>query len=163
VDSNTFIYDVSFPDSDITYPVSDVNTKPTLKGTCFDSSPGIVNTVYVRIRRQDNKYWHEDTSEWILASEYWNIANLSPSATFWWWQDDTIWGSNVEYNVNSWAVDNAGNYEQSFSTVTFKYDADAPQSNVEVPISGNYYRNLLTLSGTGTGYSSDVDKSCRYY
>ncbi|MDA3792543.1 MAG: hypothetical protein PF545_02655, partial [Elusimicrobia bacterium] len=147
VDSNTFIYDTTEPESNVTYPTADVNTEPELQGTCSDLAPGDVVEVQYRIRTQGNKYWDENASGWgASGDEYWNTATLSPGATSW-SENIGTWYDELTYYLNSKAKDNAGNYETSFSTVSFTYDSVDPVSVSTTP-SNQSYQTLSYIGGT---------------
>ena len=69
-----FTFDTDDPDSYFDEPsYSYYNQAPLISGTASDNSPGKVSKVYIKIRRSDNFYWHENG--WVLGEEFWNLAN----------------------------------------------------------------------------------------
>jgi len=71
----TFTFDDEPSISSITYPTGDhISSLAIISGTADDAiSP--LSTVQLEIKRQDNWYWHSDTTDWRASAEQMN-ANL---------------------------------------------------------------------------------------
>jgi hypothetical protein len=66
----TFVYEIDKPTVSISYPVNSgyITQTGKVSGTSVDSYPGIVEKVYVRIKRNsDNSYWDASSSNWTLT------------------------------------------------------------------------------------------------
>ncbi|MBN1383524.1 MAG: SBBP repeat-containing protein [Elusimicrobia bacterium] len=128
ITSRTFTYDVSLPSSTIIYPVngSTYSTLETVSGTADDALSG-VSDGGVQISFYDStnsKYWNG--SSWAGAGHYWIVA-ISTDSNIWTSTNvPTSWTSDTDYEVYSRAIDDVGNTEISYSTVTFRITSSLP-------------------------------------
>jgi len=148
--SNTFTFDDRLPSSSITYPLTPVNSEPTIQGTAQDDSPGVLNEVRVRLWREvdPNNWWDKENTQWTNI-QVWNVAD---STTDWatWSLSGINWEYQAEYKVASKAQDEAGSWEVPTSSVTFKYDTNKPDSSITTPQQDQFYNSLTTISGTSS-------------
>ncbi|GAG17807.1 unnamed protein product, partial [marine sediment metagenome] len=74
------------------------------------------------------------------------------------WSNSTSsisWTNNSQYRVNSTATDNASNVGATDSN-SFTYDTSTPTATVTVPVNGNYYNSLTSVSGSCNDSVSDI-------
>jgi len=162
---------MSEPSCSVDYPGNgdDIKDKVTFTGSCSDNFE--VKAASVSVERVIG-WW--TGSGWDPDSEHWLNATLSQDATSFWWYDDGIWASEINYTIRAKAIDDAGNEKISTSN-TFLYDPVSPDSSVSVPVDGKFYRSLPEISGTsGDGVSGsgvtlvkvkviDLTESTTYY
>ncbi|MEA3485311.1 MAG: Ig-like domain repeat protein, partial [Candidatus Aerophobetes bacterium] len=167
--SAMFKYDITEPDSVISYPADDlaynVNIE-TFTGTYTDPNNGSgVSQIKLRVRRAlDNCYWMGEGSWWGSAVSHnatlpgggdfeWYISNLSEFYPA---------GGQEKYYIYTKAEDAAGNYEdtQSDWTVvrsTYIYDIIEPEVAVSTPSHLSHYNALSEIGGTSADGFSGVD------
>ncbi len=146
----TFLYDQSAPVTVITVP-SGIYYGPqsalnTISGTAADYpiSPSLnsgLSQVFLRIQRSgDNYYWNNNA--WVANSSTWSVVSGTSSWTY----NGLAWDDGRIYNLNSCAVDFAGNLS-AWTTSTFRWDSTSPLTGIVSP-AGNWVSNLPYVSGT---------------
>ncbi|WP_455392588.1 Kelch repeat-containing protein [[Eubacterium] cellulosolvens] len=132
------------------------NSLNEISGTATDPMPGSgINTIEIVIKRRiDNKFW--DGASWVQL----NTWLLASGTTNWTYDTSTIpWQSGSEYIIQSRAIDNATNIEQSDIKNSFTIDMDTPTSNVEIPMNNVWLNKLQTISGNSIDIGgSGIDK-----
>ncbi|HAT72440.1 MAG TPA: hypothetical protein DCS63_06465, partial [Elusimicrobia bacterium] len=161
---STFVYDISRPTNSITYPYNGGYIAKTGKitGGSYDKPYGITGDVNVRIKQltgpKANHYWRVADSSWTVenAPQVWNsvISSGTLSANATWWQlGTTPWQTLETYEINSYALDKAGNAELVYSTVTnIAADFTAPRSTITLPADGLTYGETPLPQVTGTAH-----------
>src|SRR3989339_622377 len=156
---NSFTFDTTAPTSSVTSPVtgSQIYASPTLSGTAYDASTGIV-TILLNIKDLDNTtYWTGST--WVTTDP--DFAFNAGGTTTWTYSGPTYTTTHW-YLIRSKAVDGAINSETPGSGITFQYLADStqPASVVTFPANSGNYFSPAVISGTssdtmpGAGVSS---------
>ncbi|MFH1283258.1 MAG: hypothetical protein ABII27_06295, partial [bacterium] len=156
---NNYWIDKTKPTGGVELPQDDgyYNTLTLLSGTATDDSPGQVDYVNISINRlSDNNYWDGDS--WEVGETYLGesegVTGINP------WQysiavESDIWTNDVEYTVNTKAVDkavNAGTVQSGPST--FLYDIQKATAAIQQPIHNQFLRTLTTISGTAADFGS---------
>ena len=131
-DSKNFTYDTINPNSTIVTPSDDVelDTLSNITGTASDTTAGIQFVNITIYNSTDGEYW--DGTAWQES-----VAWLETNGTTTWYNDSGLptWTNEKTYTINSTAVDNAGNIQNSTESNSFTFDTsgddddDGPGSN----------------------------------
>ncbi|PKM99444.1 MAG: hypothetical protein CVU78_06315, partial [Elusimicrobia bacterium HGW-Elusimicrobia-2] len=158
VSTVSFYYDVyvvgppEYPDSSITYPANNWNTKTTtttISGSAADNVA--LNWVYVKIMRLTQAgatdYWQGAT--WAGTEKWLNYNQGTLSS----WgrtvpSDSSFWTENRLYKIISRAEDKALNWEINFTTITVVYDLLIPTAAVTYPANSGYVSSVGKITGT---------------
>jgi len=164
-----FNVDSSSPTSTVTSPVNgSILTAgiTTMAGTAFDISVNGsgVSTVQVRIGRfSDGEYLNPLNGLFEAPGGTGSNFPLSATVTpgvlpnYTWSQSGTLlagYFGDDKYHVESRATDNAGNFESTYSTITFTVDSTPPTTTITQPLTGNAYSVVQPLTNI-TGTSND--------
>ncbi|MFC2091268.1 hypothetical protein ACFLTD_00665, partial [Elusimicrobiota bacterium] len=173
IETHTFTYDTTDPQSflDIPQDATEYDNLDNIYGTAFDTSPGDIDYVQIRIRQiaggsYTNQYWDWNDSSWDAAPvQEWSNAinvnvlnewNINTSGVLW---EATAGG--VQYRTWYRAIDEAGNIEdegsESYHTWTFK--SPFPTTKLTSP-SGlesdpSFYYKPSQILGTADQYADD--------
>ena len=161
----TFLYDNTPPTVVISSPVANTRTNnlPNILGTANDNVAGNLQSVQIRIRREDSHpiyydpigtsrdnpgftLYEADAPAWFVATTTGNYTTWSASFT---------WISSTTYSVQARSVDKAGNVS-TIAYSTFTYDTGLPQSFVTVP-SASVIKHLTGITGTATDSGNITD------
>ncbi len=144
----TFRYDVDAPSLAIQYPV-DSTIYPSIT-SIYGTAQDNFNTkrVELRLKNGNNEYW--DGGSWVAPVNTWVVAT-GTSASFntvnWTYTTVPTWAAQT-YQLNVRAVDEAGNYTQNYSSITFTFDNIPPVTITTYPVSGSTYRSVAFINGT---------------
>jgi hypothetical protein len=162
-----FIFDTSAPTSAITYgsPTDETNqpigylpsypvrtTLTSITGTASDYGLGRPDKVMVQIRRVDPtpvKYLAPD----FTFVDYTTAVVVNVNADGSWVLDTSAvgWLSFSNYEMQSRAIDKAGNVEPVWSTVrTFRMEPERAKSVITSVQDGKYYKSVSAIGGTAT-------------
>ncbi len=181
IDTSTFSFDQTPPDSAITYPPSDGQTYSSMtaiSGTSLDLTSNISN---VRIRMwylsdETTYYWSPAAPHWgNIDSGWWDVAGsagpggvenpwsyantdfTNPGTINFAWKEGTHDKLNGKtFYIAVKAVDATTNEEVSYSTRTFIFDNEPPLSAPVEPGPDTAYNSLAVLSGTSVDGVSPV-------
>ncbi|MBE3136909.1 MAG: DUF2341 domain-containing protein [Thermoplasmata archaeon] len=140
--ANTWIYDSTAPTSDVTAitPYWKKSSPLMITVTATDVGSGLNNVTLYYYNSTNNATWK---GPWKFGS-----TNSTP------WITPIRWNFNFPngtgyYRFYSVAYDNATNKE-AFTVNDTKcgYDSNSPTATIGVPINGNYYKIMDTISGT---------------
>ena len=145
----SFKKDTVKPDSTITVPStgSYYNAADTIAsnitGSASDATSGISNVNITINNATDGTFW--TGTEWQEG-----IAWLSTTGTESWYYDTDYptWVSGKMYYVNSTAIDNASNIDDTPDSESFTYDTAKPDSTITSPADGAELETLTSISGT---------------
>ncbi|MFC1522936.1 hypothetical protein ACFL6Y_11065, partial [Elusimicrobiota bacterium] len=162
-----WVYDKVMPTSTIDTPVAEdiLDTLTSVTGTAIDSSTSAIAKVYVSLMEDRTRgncttnptrgfRWGDEI--WTNASPpYWEEVESYTqyiSSAIW---EKTIpsgpepWSNECYYIITSSAVDSAGNYQTSLTSVAFKFTAALADTGLTLPVSdGLYYNTLEEIEGT---------------
>ncbi len=157
ITTNTFTYDTYFPTAAITYPINGLYVSQTgqVNGTVADNY--LTGNVFVRISTNNfHSFWTGSGSSWTASTNTWLTATLNtsllPNATSW-VLALSPWVTNVTFSAEAYAVDQAGNSQIIYSTVTFTADFTAPISTITSPNIATLTNALTSISGNATDYA----------
>jgi len=144
------------PTATITNPTNNdlLNSLTSIDGTASDDTSPL-KTVQVSIGRFDGtKYWNG--SIWIstTTAQWVDATDTDP------WYYDTLpdWNSEgPKYKLRARAIDDIDNVGDPSSEVVFTFDDTPPDSVINLPVDGNTYRILGTISGTASDAGSGVE------
>ncbi|MEW6555741.1 MAG: hypothetical protein AB1349_00125, partial [Elusimicrobiota bacterium] len=168
ISSYAFYYDIKHSTTILTMPARYQGTilqyQPfvTISGTSIDensNASGVKETRIAAYNYNDTKFWNG--SAWTASSHCWLTANsLTSGNTIWYLVKPWTW-SEIQYDVYSQVIDNAGNVSPHISTSTFKIDSSSPTSSVTLPVNGTARRaadaDLVTISGTSSDTNGNVN------
>ncbi|MCK5584223.1 MAG: Ig-like domain repeat protein, partial [Elusimicrobiales bacterium] len=155
-----FRYDNQVPISSVTVPSAEYISSPVtykIEGTSSDSGSA-VTAVKVKIRRNSDNYWWSATDGNFISSEKENTAiDVNP----WYINISVGLQNNVSYYVQTSAWDQSALIEAypGGNPVNFWVDYSSPTSAVDVPVSGEYYTELTSLSGTANDATSGIEEA----
>ena len=164
VGGNFFAFDNVTPLSQPTSPANQSNLRAgitTISGTATDFSLASligVNNVSLRLGRSDGKFYDVNVVDFDNASSALNFPlapTLSgPSGSMYTWSlggiIPAIFADGYQYNIESKATDNAGNFETTYTTVTFIVDKSSPTAAITYPAAGGYVSQTGFVQGTST-------------
>ncbi|HEC94347.1 MAG TPA: hypothetical protein ENI45_00085, partial [Thermoplasmatales archaeon] len=159
-DTNTFTYDTTEPNSEITIPANNgyYNSLTNITGTANDATSGVASVTITIYNATDNKYWNG--TAWVGSA-----VQLSVTGTTSWYKNSGLptWADTKQYMINSTATDNAGNVESTPDSNSFTYDTTAPTSSVDAI--SPYWKNTspLTITATANDATSGVASVTLYY
>ena len=102
----------------------------------------------LRLRDGNNQYW--DGGSLVGSANTWVVATGSSatnSVVNWTYTSLPAWVAQT-YTLNVRALDEAGNYTITYSTITFTYDNTPPVTITTYPVSGTTYRFMTRFYGT---------------
>ncbi|MEK7721108.1 MAG: hypothetical protein AAB359_01820, partial [Elusimicrobiota bacterium] len=162
-----FVYDTQLPAAITTVPAGGyINALAYIRGTAADSNNlGEIKEVQMRVKHvTGSAYWKwadtnytytvpEAESAWFVVS-----STVTPSYSLWFSTgtppgspNGINFASGFDYEINSRAVDKALNYDNQYSTKTFRFDTGVPISSVTVP-SAVYISNRAPYTISGTSF-----------
>jgi len=145
----TFTYDSAEPDTMVLFPAlsgkyADVEN---INGTATDTGSGL-DKVEINLKRMsDNSYW--DGSSWSATL----VWLLTTGTTDWNYNTTGVFTTTGTYEVHSRALDLAGNYEVTLSTVSFEIVGDT----VPPKIIDNQAGDNTVRTTSGTTYDVDFE------
>jgi hypothetical protein len=137
----------------------------TISGTAEDPGIGTIQRVEYRISRVGLYYWD---GEGYSAADYnltdgelaWFVVQTTVTPQYSIWFVTHTFLSDARYMVEVRGVDVLGNYSVLYSTITFTFDQDVPQSFVNYPANGSTVRTVGQIRGTaydtGINYPGSV-------
>ncbi|MFH1380103.1 MAG: FG-GAP-like repeat-containing protein, partial [bacterium] len=155
-----FIFDTTAPALGINLPVNNARRSalPTISGTTDDDGNGAVQLVELRVYDASItfQYWNETSHGWDGDDTSW-FAATNPSAWEIWYTTYPTWNTGRQYQIEARVQDVAENYGTAYSTVSFIYDTNIPQSGISYPITGggNFINELTVISGTAVDTGSN--------
>ncbi|RLE62358.1 MAG: hypothetical protein DRJ47_10810, partial [Thermoprotei archaeon] len=171
-----FVYDSVYSTAEVVYPGdgSKVNDVSEISGTAFDEDSGISE---VRIAMRDMStllYWNGysgvSPGSFDSAVPVWGVCEGSVS----WKIKSSSYNmlSGRDYRIVVEGIDLAGNDPAdpdwgSAPGIEFRYDNEAPEIGISIPVDGTYSNTVLsTISGTGndtnTGGSGIASNQVKY-
>jgi len=148
-----FTYDSSSPVTYITYPDKPAigASTNTITGTAFDPNsggePSGVLDVRIKMKRSDSSYWHFGLSNWSAMA----ADDFGVTGTVDWYRslDSASQEDGYQYNIYTFARDNAGNNNDKslVSTFTFTVDFTTPTSQVTFPSNNSFLSGVSALQG----------------
>lgn len=141
-----FYIDTKPPNSTIMIPENNrfYNNLISIAGTAFDQGDGIgVVNVEITIKRLgDDQYWNG--SDW-QSNGIWLSTN---GTTEWKYNSGSVnWTSDVQFEIQSRAIDNLTNIETPISSIIFNFDSEKPSSTIEFPMNNSHVNALPVVSG----------------
>ncbi|MFA5858611.1 MAG: Ig-like domain repeat protein, partial [Elusimicrobiota bacterium] len=164
--SITVTVDATAPNTMVTLPPSDdlyFKDIGTISGTAYDAAP---DKVYVQIKdlAYSTTYWSGHLNQWgDYPSSTWTTAGTWTP----WTIPNVTFTAGHRYMVKCYAIDKQNNSETEAlgDTKYFYYDNSTPASLVTLPVNGNTYISLPSISGTtndddtsGTTYDAGINK-----
>ncbi|OVE75252.1 hypothetical protein BVX98_07870, partial [bacterium F11] len=151
-----FYVDNTVPTVGLTTPASGdagyISSLPTISGVSADNvAIHTTEGLQLWIRNTtDGKNWiggdPASAGNWTTEADSARWIDHAGGTT---WESTFSWTNNRAYRIVARANDTSGNKSTIFSTSTFVYDTEAPDSITTIPGHGNYY-NSATISGTAT-------------
>jgi hypothetical protein len=154
-------FDSSQPISVIKVPANGIvtNKLAMISGNSTDPGGSGIKSIQINIKRlSDNRYW---TGTFWATSISW--LNVSGSTTWYYNSGAIVWTSGVKYQVQSRALDYAGNLELSLSSTVFLIDKEGPVSNIAYPLDDSLLKELSEISGNAYdsgGSTIDIVELC---
>lgn len=120
----------------------------TITGTATDNVSGVKNVTLCWRFSTDNSTW----GTWCNFSQIDTTPWPSPSWSF------TFSNLTGFYQFYSRGYDNVSNYEAAPGTADAKagYDITNPTATISIPVDGNYYKTINTISGTCSDTGSNI-------
>ncbi|MEK7382131.1 MAG: hypothetical protein AAB262_02480, partial [Elusimicrobiota bacterium] len=162
--SAAFTFNRQAPTTALSLPAESASGRysalPTISGTASDSGSGAlgIKEVHLRVRNNtENGWWNgASTSAPVFPildasmETAWKTV-LSTNALWTGWSLDFSWTSGMNYTVVARSKDNGDVLGPAYSTGTFTYDTDKPESTVLFPAVGSFIKSFDVGASSITG------------